>query len=371
MIADEEKRLRRAIGRWVLACGAPAGALVACTSGAATTGAASDAGAESAGPRDATATADVATDCHPSAPYFLDASYVIVGDANCFYFVDFPCGSSYQGPDDADCYLSGKDCVSACTLDGAAVFDCQYWPGSGCFNGVVDAQPGRPTKVACSVCAGVGRRPAGLSRAPCVLAAGVLGEYLAQAAYLEAASVHAFERLGRELAAHGAPRELVEAAGRSARDEVRHARVVGRLARAQGARPPSVCLSAARVRPLSRVALENATEGCVRETFGALVATWQAMYAAHPGLRRTMRRIADDEIRHAALARSAARWMDGRLGARVRARVEQARRVEVAALRREVADPVDPVLAREAGLPDAATACRLLDHAMGYALERP
>jgi hypothetical protein len=74
-----------------------------------------------------------------------------------------------------------------------------------------------------------------------------------------------------------------------------------------------------------------------------------------------MRRIASDEIRHAALARSAARWMDRHLEVRAVRRVARARREAVATLRREIATSVDPALAREAGLPDPTTARRLLD----------
>src|SRR5260221_4003130 len=53
--------------------------------------------------------------------------------------------------------------------------------------------------------------------------ASAVGETLARAAWLEAASIHAFRRLARELHAHGAPRALVEAARTCARDEIRHA----------------------------------------------------------------------------------------------------------------------------------------------------
>jgi hypothetical protein len=47
-------------------------------------------------------------------------------------------------------------------------------------------------------------------------------------AQLEAASIVAFDRLARELDAHGAPAELVAEARRAKTDEVRHARTLFR-----------------------------------------------------------------------------------------------------------------------------------------------
>ena len=53
---------------------------------------------------------------------------------------------------------------------------------------------------------------------------------------------------------------------------------------------------------------ENAREGCVRETFGALIAMHQAERAGDPIIRRAMRRIAEEETRHAELAWEVASW---------------------------------------------------------------
>src|SRR4029079_4274037 len=61
-------------------------------------------------------------------------------------------------------------------------------------------------------------------------------------------------------------------------------------------------------RPLAEVAIENAVEGCVRETFGAMMATYQAAHAEDAEIARIMRRVARDETRHAALSWAVARW---------------------------------------------------------------
>ena len=50
------------------------------------------------------------------------------------------------------------------------------------------------------------------------------------------------------------------------------------------------------------IALENATEGCVRETYGALVAHRQANIATDRSIRCMMQTIATDETNHAGLA---------------------------------------------------------------------
>jgi hypothetical protein len=102
------------------------------------------------------------------------------------------------------------------------------------------------------------------------------GEYLAQAAHLEAASVAAFERIARELAALGAPAELVARAHRAAIEEAAHARILGRLARDDGALPPPIHARPYALRSAFELALDNAVEGCVNETYGALVLHVQA-----------------------------------------------------------------------------------------------
>ena len=154
-----------------------------------------------------------------------------------------------------------------------------------------------------------GRRPAGLGRPRGRRNGGdPLGTLLAQMASLEAASIPAFETLARELEAHGAPRSLCRAARRAAADEVRHARMMTALARRHGARPAQLRTRPGCIRSLARISVENCVEGCVRETFGAMVAMWQAREAKDPELRRVFRVIARDEARHAALAFRVAGW---------------------------------------------------------------
>jgi hypothetical protein len=179
----------------------------------------------------------------------------------------------------------------------------------------------------------VGRRPAGLREhdAECASA----GDYLAQASLLEAASVVAFRRLAAELKAHAAPARLIAAARRAARDEVRHAKLTARLAKQRGGAPSAPQVDPVDVRELEAIALENATEGCVREGFGALEAQWQALHASDPALRRAYAVIAEDELRHTALAWQVARWLEPRLAPEAQERVKAARHRALAQLGRE------------------------------------
>ena len=213
-----------------------------------------------------------------------------------------------------------------------------------------------------SYCPG-GRRPEGL-----VLAAGApgAGALFAQVAQLEAASVPAFERLARELRAHGAPPTLTAEATRARADERHHARAMTALARRFGAgdvpRPQMPRHIA--VRSLEAVAIENAVEGCVREAYGALVATHQAARAADPVVRLAMAPIAVDETRHAALSCAVDEWARSRLRAAARRRVDRARRDACEALENDVGQSAPAAVGALAGLPDA-DAARMLARAVG------
>lgn len=211
----------------------------------------------------------------------------------------------------------------------------------------------------------VGRRPAGLaSAAPCDAdAAGgrAAGEYLKNSAELEAAAVAAFQILGRELAAHGAPSELHSATARAAADEVRHAAITARLARRYGGRPEAPRIAPRGVRALCEIAVENAVEGCVRETYGALVALRQARLARDPAVRQAMAGIAADEVRHAALSWSVAAWANHVLPKPARARIAAAKEQAVQTLRAEVAQAPAAGLQALLGLPSPEQAQALVD----------
>jgi hypothetical protein len=213
-------------------------------------------------------------------------------------------------------------------------------------------------------CAIAGRRPEGFRSDPLVGAdadADAVGEHFASMATLEAASVIAFRRLHRQLKAFGAPRELLDRVRKAARDEIRHARATGALARKYGVTPSAPALGASDEAPsLFAIALENAREGCVRETFGALVAHLQTTRAADPDVRACMAAIAGEETEHAALSWDVAAWIESQLSDDERARLAAERHDAFTTLARELAVPVDARVARVSGVPDASDAVRML-----------
>ena len=200
-----------------------------------------------------------------------------------------------------------------------------------------------------------GRRPGGLSDVES-FCGNELGQYFSEVAHLEAASVPAFRALGRQLSAYGAPRSLRQAARRATRDEIHHTRLTRACAERFGGRYLRPTVSQIRDVTLEVLARENAVEGCVRETYGALLATYQARNARDPAVRGAMREIARDETRHAAIAWAIARWVEPKLDAAARQRVREARQTAVTRLINELRYQAPPSLQQTAGVPNADTA---------------
>lgn len=249
---------------------------------------------------------------------------------------------------------ANHSCEELCTTLVNATGGCSFVPPVGAS---------APEEVRCEmefVCEG--RRPEGLCSDGAVSRqVPILGALFAKMAHLEAASVPAFERLAEELAAHGAPARLVRAARRAALEEVRHARSMAELAERHGAEMPEVTVAPFSARSLEALALENAVEGCVRETFGALLAGWQARGAEDAAVREALAAIAPDEQRHAELSWAIDAWAQGRLSPDARARIQAARRADWEALERDAARSSLPAdVARRAGLPTPELARRLV-----------
>jgi hypothetical protein len=209
-------------------------------------------------------------------------------------------------------------------------------------------------------CAIIGRLTDGTD-APARPAAGNdVGRYFAQVAGLEAAAVDAFERMAAELSALGAPDELVQWARASADDERRHTRDMGALAERFAVAPAAHVAQEFALRGLFEVALENAVEGCVRETYGAVVGHHQAQRAQDPVVRAAMVQVAEDETRHAALSWAVAEWALPRLSEAQRMAIRAAQRGAIDALTRSVSIPESDALVQDAGLPAPRAALVML-----------
>jgi hypothetical protein len=255
--------------------------------------------------------------------------------------------------------LEGDACSSFCS-SSTNIADCR-----------LDSRDQTGKTVVCGFACG-GRRPSGFEGSAAHNTADA-GEFFSEMARLEAASIQAFRTLRQELVAHRAPRGLVRMAERAARDEKRHTRMTSALARRFGAmlRDPEIPKPKPPLRSLEAIAIENAVEGCVRETFGALLATYQAAKASDPVIRAAMARIARDETRHAAVAWRVAGWLNGKLDAHARVAVSAARRHARWELSRSLrAAPTEATAAL--GLPDAAAMRQLaarLDDALWSSAE--
>ena len=231
---------------------------------------------------------------------------------------------------DAGASADGGACPSTC-MDACRQLMPATFAGREGFCEDVDAAtipmtPGTQVTVHCEALVNcTGRKLDGISTPDGKWLARSHGAWAARAAWLEASAIFAFRRLVRELRAHGAPRSLIKAARASARDEVRHARLMRALAHERGFEIPPVPRVALEIRDLESIAKENAVEGCVSETYGAAFATWQGSCASDPEIARVMREIAPDEIRHAALGWAVNAWIHRRLSKDARDRVRAAR----------------------------------------------
>lgn len=185
-----------------------------------------------------------------------------------------------------------------------------------------------PVVLTCNPPLCLGRLTEGFVTPPC---ASNMGDRFAAMAFLEAVSVHAFDRLERELHAHGASATLLRDARRARRDEQRHTAMMMRLARRNGteAQLPSAPKPMP-VRSLLDVALENAVEGCVRETYGAVIGLIEGETAPEASIRKAMRAVATDECRHADLAWAVHAWAMPQLSAEQALCVQAAMSVAIA-----------------------------------------
>lgn len=144
---------------------------------------------------------------------------------------------------------------------------------------------------------------------------GLLAAAWADDGLFEHASVAAFARLTLQLMALGAPASLVEASQRASLDELEHATFCFSRAahhvgnRGEPARPGPLDVRGA----LDDVSWEsflraNVLEGCIGETLAAVRVGEQARLATDPALRAALRKIAEDEARHAELAWQILAW---------------------------------------------------------------
>lgn len=188
-------------------------------------------------------------------------------------------------------------------VDLEACFGVIYWDETKNGNCQFESTAGRPIREA-----GEPILPDVLGDTGCL---GRAGERWLHAARMEHASVAAFARLSMELMTLAAPASLVARAHRAALDELRHADMCLRVARqVTGDALDLGRMRTPGVRPrvtVDQLAVEALLEGCIGEGIAAAVALFAAE-TAPPEVAEVLRRIARDELRHAALAWSVIGW---------------------------------------------------------------
>jgi hypothetical protein len=245
----------------------------------------------------------------------------LVDTSTCNESVTYPCGLPITL---AGATPTTKECEVLC--DPVTKATGRTAPPFGCWVSTDDASPG--VRVGCASCA-VGRRPADLRDEPAEHGDPV-GIALADMARIEAASVHAFRRLEKVLSELDAPASLRARARSAARDEIRHARIVSRIARARGAKHRRILVDREAVPTTYALALENAVEGCVKETLGVAYLAHQASHAEDPELRTMAASLYEDELAHATLSWDLVAFFDAHLDEAQRAtlRAAQTRALE-------------------------------------------
>lgn len=316
------------------------------SSGGGSSGGSSSGSSSSSGglPTDAASAPDVKlppTPCNWSVSYSFSCNWSLNFTGDPMFCVGFT-GSGTAAQCLAACGVSASgqapnNCSEYADPDGgASTLNCTAFGTPGCFVGNGGRRPG--------YFAALGFGPPAAGRE--------LGTHFARAAFMEAGSVDAFRTMRDELIAHRAPRRLVQAASRAMRDEIRHVRQTSALARRFGEKPLAPpAPPPRRVRSLEEMAIENAVEGCVRETYSALECMWQAETAGDPVVRATMTRIARDEMRHLALAWSVHAWVKSRLSPEARDCLLAAQREAVVDLVGEVRQDPHASLVSRGGLP--------------------
>ncbi|WP_020559812.1 ferritin-like domain-containing protein [Thiofilum flexile] len=207
-----------------------------------------------------------------------------------------------------------------------------------------------------------GRAPHGLHiSALAPIAFNPIGQYLADMTAMETAAITAFRYLARELEAYGAPDKLIARAYQAADEEVRHAEMAGLLSEAYGGIAASVQVDDFRLRSLYEIALENAVEGCVHETFAAACGLWQSQQAELGVFRQVIGHITDEEMDHAALSWDIYQWIMPQLSALEQAHIREAQAEAIHNLMQDFKQESDSQIQQAFGLPAHADAARLFE----------
>ena len=205
---------------------------------------------------------------------------------------------TFQAYLSVDGQISEESCSTLCYEETGAYYDylcsCDYTGA--------DTDGNHPVTCEYTTCAVEGRGHGNIEKLTCATGTSELHRYFVRAYHAEASSVAAFVQLRTELQQHNAPRTLLKRCMDAAIDEVHHARMMAKLVRDAQEELPALNFGTKQERTLFALALDNAVEGCVFESYSALKAHYQARNSKDKRIRAVMKVIAPDETRHAQLA---------------------------------------------------------------------
>jgi hypothetical protein len=187
----------------------------------------------------------------------------------------------------------------------------------------------------------------------------VLGQYLADMTAMETAAITAFYNLSLELEAYDAPADLIARARQAVLEETRHSEMAALLAASFDAEMPEVTVDDFCLRSLYEIAIENAVEGCVNETFAAACGLWQSEYAQLYVFRKVIGHITEEEMGHAALSWEIHQWIMPQLSEAQQEQIRLAQAEAVDSLVSDFKQESNPVLQQAFGLPTKDDAARL------------
>lgn len=206
--------------------------------------------------------------------------------------------TTFAGYLDAEGQLTEESCSNLCTEQAGVYYDylcsCDYTGP--------DSDGNHPVTCEYTVCAVEGRGHADIAKLTEATGSSELARYFVRAYHAEASSVGAFLQLRAELRQHNVSEDLQQRCLQAAVEEIHHARMMAKLAGDADCALPELSFGDVPQRSLFELALDNAVEGCIFETFSALKAQYQAQHATDSRILAVMKVIAQDETRHAQLA---------------------------------------------------------------------
>ena len=225
--------------------------------------------------------------------------------------------------------LTEESCSNLCATE----LDTYYDYLCACDYQGVDSDGMHPVTCEFTQCAVEGRVHGGIQKLTQSTGCSGLGRYFARAYHAEASAVEAFLELRKELSFHNAPTELIDRCFLAAKEEIVHAQMMAKLAEIHQGELPELSFGTFEPRALLDLALDNAVEGCIFETFSALKMLQQAQRATDPVIAQTLKSIARDEVNHAELSWAIHRHLMTELSTEEQTLVQKAQKEAITQIR--------------------------------------